>query len=322
MLPRMYPACCCLMLMLMLRGVSTAEERVYFSRGSLGDKKTSPRSDLFSMRPDGTDLKQLTNTDELEFDPTISQDGKFLAFSSVRMSKDEMVGRICVTNAEGEGRVCLSHENGYATNPAWSPDGQRLTYAAIRMIGLRSKIGLAPKSSIRVMNRDGSNDRDVGEGIIPQWSSDGKRIVHGKWPDKSITQYIIDLDDGNSRPFIEGGGFATWSPDGERIAYTGIGAESNIDLIVMNADGTNRLQLTKTEVAELGPRWSKDGKRIFFASLPIRDGKRRPLESEIYSVGIDGRGEKRLTNNDEADFLLGGSSLMEEFDFSSLFNRK
>lgn len=58
----------------------------------------------------------------------------------------------------------------------------------------------------------------------------------------------------------------TWSPDGCKIAFV---ASSNI--YVMNADGTDRVQLTKSnDISFIGIDWSGDGSKLIFVSN--RDG--------------------------------------------------
>lgn len=78
------------------------------------------------------------------------------------------------------------------------------------------------------------------------------------------------------------------SPDGTRIAFM-----SDMDIYVMDIDGTDRQRLTNTPAYDSHPGWSPDGTRIVFISE--RDGNR-----EIYTMNVDGTNIQRLTN-DPAD---------------------
>ena len=76
-----------------------------------------------------------------------------------------------------------------------------------------------------------------------------------------------------------GGGSPTWSPDGTRILFATDG-----DLYLMDADGSNVIQLTHSAEVEQDPAWSPDGARIaFFQWGPSVQGL-----PELYVMGTDG----------------------------------
>jgi Tol biopolymer transport system component len=63
----------------------------------------------------------------------------------------------------------------------------------------------------------------------------------------------------------------TWSPDGEKIAFSRYNARDYTDIYVMDADGANQTRLTGTPDSQsdepLGyPVWSPDGRKIAFAT--------------------------------------------------------
>ena len=85
-----------------------------------------------------------------------------------------------------------------------------------------------------------------------------------------------------------------WSPDGTRIVYTSFGLTTS-DIWVMNADGSNSVNLTDTpDVDESFPAWSPDGQHIAFTSR--RDGN-----NEIYVMSADGTNPSRWTDNPADD---------------------
>ncbi len=76
-----------------------------------------------------------------------------------------------------------------------------------------------------------------------------------------------------------------WSPDNTRIAY-----QSGSDIYVMDADGTNPVQLTNSgRASDSSPTWSPDGSRIAFAST------RSGALSQIYVMNADGTNVQKLT---------------------------
>ena len=87
----------------------------------------------------------------------------------------------------------------------------------------------------------------------------------------------------------------SWPPDGSKIAFES-DRDGNIEIYVMNADGSNQINLSNNEALDSKPRFSPDGKKIIFMSE--RDGN-----PEIYYMNIDGSNVTRLTYNAAADIV-------------------
>jgi TolB protein len=81
-----------------------------------------------------------------------------------------------------------------------------------------------------------------------------------------------------------------WSPDGRRIAFSSTrGQKGNLDIFVMDADGSNVVRLTDHRSAEQGPVWAADAKSLFFTGE--RDGR-----AEIYRVWLPDKRVERVTS--------------------------
>jgi TolB protein len=78
--------------------------------------------DLFSMRQDGSDLKQLTAAEGRDTSPNWSPDAQRIAFTTERDGNFE----IYVIDAEGRDPTRLTRTTAYEWSPIWSPDGQWL----------------------------------------------------------------------------------------------------------------------------------------------------------------------------------------------------
>jgi TolB protein len=83
--------------------------------------------------------------------------------------------------------------------------------------------------------------------------------------------------------------------------------DGDLEIFVVNADGTGLRQVTRNvsgggdDADDAAPAWSPDGRLIAFTSA--RDRKRDPRgDYEIYVIGPDGSGERRLTNDARNDF--------------------
>jgi len=187
---------------------------------------------------------------------------------------------------------------------AWSPDHQKIAF--------KSNLYGGPEDlEVYVMDAGGSNVQQLTSsrgwvGVI-HWSLDGNQIFFERdtdppatgpeYPPRSLGVYVMDSDGSNVQRLTE---FETtwgsWSPDGERIAFTGH-FDGIREIYVMDSDGSNVQRITHTPVREGGsfaPEWSPDGQKIVFDST--RDGN-----FEIYVMDADGSNVQNLTHNDKTD---------------------
>ncbi|MBE7468315.1 MAG: hypothetical protein DPW09_20540 [Anaerolineae bacterium] len=84
------------------------------------------------------------------------------------------------------------------------------------------------------------------------------------------------------------------SPDGRRIAFSS-GRSGNLDIYVMDANGSNLTQLTSSRGFDEWPAWSPDGGTLAFVSD-------RAGNVEIYTIPANGGPEQRLTDHPADDW--------------------
>ena len=115
-------------------------------------------------------------------------------------------------------------------------------------------------------------------------------------------------------------GSPRWSPDGRSIAFERqlmapeAGASwDSAALFVVNADGSNLRRVTPSSVHAIGPAWSLDGARLAFdGSHMVVNGNGTSvvnIKDDIYSIGVDGSGLARLTDDGISslpDWTAGG----------------
>jgi DNA-binding winged helix-turn-helix (wHTH) protein/Tol biopolymer transport system component len=75
-----------------------------------------------------------------------------------------------------------------------------------------------------------------------------------------------------------------WSPDGKRIAYSGLQAGRKWQLYVVSADGGTSQRLLPESEAGIDPTWSPDGNSVLFGQLPGPDGRGPKTVLQIYDL--------------------------------------
>lgn len=171
------------------------------------------------------------------------------------------------------------------TRDSW---GQSLKKSAILPAGLTGKLAFfdAPPPEYiykaAVVNLDGSARKTFGAGDSPSFSPDGSKVVFaGQVEDRpSDGLYIGDLATGVTTQ-VPGTGREDagplWSPDGTHIVFTHgpssglFGAPGPYNIVMTDADGSNRRMLTTGEDAHFAKAWLPDGKQLLYTTA-IRDG--------------------------------------------------
>ncbi|MEO5579017.1 MAG: DPP IV N-terminal domain-containing protein [Gemmatimonadaceae bacterium] len=126
------------------------------------------RNNLFTVRPDGSDRKTLTDGSFREArNPAWSPDGKLLVFDCEIIPASS---EICVVNRDGTGLKRLTDNVSFDGNAAWSPDGLWIAFETNRFGG---------QKDIAIMKADGTNATKVATGAGPAWMPDGARLLFG-----------------------------------------------------------------------------------------------------------------------------------------------
>jgi Tol biopolymer transport system component/DNA-binding winged helix-turn-helix (wHTH) protein len=144
-----------------------------------------------------------------------------------------------------------------------------------------------------------------------RFSPNGKRVAFQSNRTNSFEIWVSDPDGSNPLQLTNYGGPLTgsprWSPDGQIIAYDSR-PNGNADLFMVSADGGQPRQLTQDQSDEVMPSFSRDGKRIYFASD-------RTGTWNVYSMPVGGGAVTQLTT-------LGGFTAVESPDGKYVYYAK
>ncbi|HZC68809.1 MAG TPA: DPP IV N-terminal domain-containing protein [Nitrospirales bacterium] len=170
---------------------------------------------IFTVNPDGTDLRRVTSDAALDQWPDWSPDGKRLAF---RRAMD-----VYVADADGEEQNV--HRLTFLPTtidqmPAWSPNGRQIAFMSLRegypSVFLMTPEGDTPEHpAVNLTPKDATDPATAWLSRAPAWAKNGRQIF-----------------------------FMSFRPS----------TAGDVELFVMNADGTGVTRLTQSAGEDGGPR--------------------------------------------------------------------
>jgi TolB protein len=256
--------------------------KIYFVSDRSGAKE------IWSMDYDGSNQQQLTKFGTITQFPAVSQDGKWLAYSTL-VKKASPSYEIMLQSTETRIKVPFANPAAPTTGwPEFTPDSQRLLFAS-------SATG---NTQIYSANLKGGERRqvtftksiDFSPKVNPKTGADVLFIS-----DRSGKQQLwrMNIDGGDPEMLTNGEGEVanpSWSPDGQMIAFAWTqGYEiGGFNIFVMDVARKKPVQLTKDNGVNENPWWAPDGLHIVYTSR--RNGK-----TQIFVMLADGRNSRMLT---------------------------
>ncbi len=263
-----------------LRAQPDDDYRIVFS----SDRDTDGTWQLYSMRPDGSSILQVVNSDASDYGLWPSPEGGEAVFTRRSVTgasqvhfRDEAVAETTVL-APG-------------ANPIWSPDGGRIAFTNFD----------EGNTEIYTMLPNGFDRRPLtdspGRDFAPSWSPDGEQFAFKSDRDETMGLYIANVDRTGLRRLATTDPTAyppLWSPDGSEILFTtrtdGI---SQIGIVDVESEVTRRI--SDETASDLMPLWTPDGTEIVFVSIV-------DSQPDIYRMRADGSDRTRLTTSPAWDW--------------------
>jgi Tol biopolymer transport system component len=190
----------------------------------------------------------------------LSPDGRSLAFtrgpSSEVWVKDLARGIVSRVSTSGRG----------SQNPVWTPDGRRLIYRSDGAARGRSSLHVRDVAGLeaeRLLHEAAPGDQVIPEDVSP----DGRHLLFRNVGGRGNDLLVLALDGSTPPRVYLSDGFrnrlATFSPDGTWVAYTS-DENGQPQIFVRSFPDPSRAKHQVSNDGASYPRWSRDGRELFF----------------------------------------------------------
>ncbi|MEO0142613.1 MAG: hypothetical protein ABIL15_04585 [candidate division WOR-3 bacterium] len=206
-------------------------------------------------------------------DVSFSPDGKWLAFAEYR----EWSWNIYMIGAEAGSAIRqITTGNLPELYPVFSPDGKYLLFVQTERSIYNIEEEKYQKKYLWTYDLEKGILTQYAEGSAPSFTPDGKSVIVQRVNNETgfIELWLVNLENGQEFLIISSKERSFTnpcvSPDGKKIACVSCtGAEhtpANLDIYLVNIDGTDLTQITFHPGHDVCPRWSPDGHSIYFLS--------------------------------------------------------
>jgi eukaryotic-like serine/threonine-protein kinase len=218
---------------------------------------TAEAGEIWMMKDDGTDKRQLTSDGSFKLSASVSPDGRYIVFSSNR-SGSYNIWRM---DTDGNNQKQLTQESTFADFPVCSSDSKWVVYQSFQ----------SGNWSLWKTPIDGGAATQLSDKICvqPSISPDGKLIACGSPNAKASFRWQIitlpiegggPVTDVSSGPFPSG---LKWSPDGHSVTYVDNSSTAS-NIVSQPIDGSPSKPLTRFKSDRISSfAWSHDGKQLF-----------------------------------------------------------
>ena len=230
----------------------------------------APSFDAYQIGP----TTAIAVSPDLESDPTLSPDGKLIAYVTGGVG----ARRIVVRQVDG-GRPTIVGADvpGLQSDPRFTPDGNRLSFVADGAIYIVPALGGTPR-------------RLVDDGDSHAWSPDGNELAF----ERRDGLWVRQMATGAERQVVQNANAHSpaWSPDGRLIAYAEglrpvMGNVSTNVVWITRREGGTPVRISDSTRTSVSPVFAADGRSLLFVSSEggARDVNQQPIDRDGHPTG-------------------------------------
>lgn len=248
--------------------------------------------DIYTIRPDGTDLQQLTSGVTDDFEPRWSPDGTRIVFYRNPTSSFP-APTVQLIDADGNNEHPAFGNTVGDFDPVWNatgtelifscsrfghnwdlcaaaPDGGGLQYTA-GVLGLQYAVGSPTgggvafeawptgKQSVFVMAWNGSGLRDLSPTTSSydfRWSPDGQWLTLNTYDGTHFGMRLVPRAAGTGAiPISDSAGASDWAPDNSLIAFDSWEGGGLTQIWIVRPDGSGKQRITASPMYVVHPLW-------------------------------------------------------------------
>jgi dipeptidyl aminopeptidase/acylaminoacyl peptidase len=240
------------------------------------ESNASGRTNVWKMRADGEDAKQLTHSDERQFGATWSPDGKWIVYQQ-DVGGAEIWDLFAVPTDGGEPATLTKTEQIAESNPLWSKDGSKIAIAYKPKESPITDIAILDWKSRQVTQLTHEQQQDRRWNAVA-WTPDGKFLLANRTnslhTDGDI--YLVEVGSGKVTNLTEHAGqrliaAADISADGKTALISSNEQSGYFNVGLLDIAGKQIRWVTNTQWEAHPDSFSPDGKQ--FAYLINEDGR-------------------------------------------------
>ena len=245
-----------------------------------------------------------TEGGRLNIAPSLSPDGRFVAFLSERdlfsvnlYLADARTGEVIRTLSSAASNTHFDALRYIDSSGSWSPDGSR--FAFVVFAGGDNDLVVVDVEDGEILRR--YSPEGLGAISNPAWSPDGGSIVFSGMDGGISDLYLLDLESGAARQLTDDRYMdfhPDWSPDGRTIAFTSDrGSATDFRLMTFSEPQISLYDMESGQIRTLSifpdgkhmnPQFSADGQSLYF--IADQDGF-----SDIYNLNLGTGDLRRVT---------------------------